>query len=404
MQEVISLIYDTDRRARKMFERRGIAARTVCSDFDMNHRIVGIVWLRWVGKTTFLLSQRSQYERSVYMTVDRLELRRIHLFDVVAEMSSSYEIQTFYIDEIHYLTDRQVHLKNIYDLLDVRIVFSGSSSISINKSAVDLSRRVQIWHMPVFSYREFLEIKKWVRLERSDMSTILEQYIPLSHTYIEHHTQTLFAQYLDHGQFGYAYESESDYSQMISRSMSKFVYEDLAQFSDIQVSRAKYVEDTLYYLGKTGTTEVSVNSLAKKLWLSPVTVSKYMVLLDEWWIVDILMQYGNLTDRLRKERKYYFSTTNFLHLFEADIWLVRETFVNMCLQHSSLYPKKSLHAPKTFFQKEMDFVWEWAPWSKQTWYIEVWWPSKTRDDVLVVQDGLDIWYKNYVPMWLLGMT
>jgi len=44
------------------------------------------------------------------------------------------------IDEIHYQANFELDLKTIYDFFDIKVVFSGSSAIALDKA--DLSRRV----------------------------------------------------------------------------------------------------------------------------------------------------------------------------------------------------------------------------------------------------------------------
>jgi hypothetical protein len=55
-------------------------------------------------------------------------------------------------DEIHYQADFERDLKTIYDFFDIKVVFSGSSAIALDKA--DLSRRVVIYKVPVLSFRE----------------------------------------------------------------------------------------------------------------------------------------------------------------------------------------------------------------------------------------------------------
>ena len=52
-------------------------------------------------------------------------------------------------------------LKNIYDTLpDLKIIFSGSSSLNLIKGKYDLSRRAVLYDLPGLSFREYLALEK----------------------------------------------------------------------------------------------------------------------------------------------------------------------------------------------------------------------------------------------------
>ncbi|PKN14637.1 MAG: hypothetical protein CVU67_04625 [Deltaproteobacteria bacterium HGW-Deltaproteobacteria-24] len=50
-------------------------------------------------------------------------------------------------------------LKLIYDYLDLKVIFSGSSAIQLEHSKADLSRRAILYRFQGLSFREFLELK-----------------------------------------------------------------------------------------------------------------------------------------------------------------------------------------------------------------------------------------------------
>jgi len=63
------------------------------------------------------------------------------------------------IDEIHKASNFAQELKIIYDFVDIKVIFSGSSALEIENSKVDLSRRALFYHLHSLSFREFLSIK-----------------------------------------------------------------------------------------------------------------------------------------------------------------------------------------------------------------------------------------------------
>ena len=138
--------------------------RAFYRDFSMDHRFVGVVGARGVGKTTFLLQYlREQYgesEKGLYVSGDNLYFTEHTLVETADQFVKLYGGELLCIDEIHKYKNWNQELKNIYDSYpNLKVLFSGSSSIDLIKGKYDLSRRVILHQMYGFSYREFLEIE-----------------------------------------------------------------------------------------------------------------------------------------------------------------------------------------------------------------------------------------------------
>jgi predicted AAA+ superfamily ATPase len=71
-----------------------------------------------------LLSRRIKSDKSIYISCDSLDLKNQNLFDLVDELNKTYSYDTFFLDEIHFNSDWQQSIKNIYDFLDVKVIFS----------------------------------------------------------------------------------------------------------------------------------------------------------------------------------------------------------------------------------------------------------------------------------------
>ncbi len=86
-----------------------------------------------MGKTSYLLSRRIKNPKSLYISCDSLDIKKESLFSLVDELQKNYGFDTFFLDEIHWSENWQQSLKNIYDFLDVKVVFSGSNMINITQ-------------------------------------------------------------------------------------------------------------------------------------------------------------------------------------------------------------------------------------------------------------------------------
>ena len=96
---------------------------------DFNEKLIGIVGARGVGKTTFLLQYLDGLEiaddKKLYFSVDSIVGYETTLFDI-AEDFSNLGGKILVIDEIHKYKNFEIELKKIYDMLDLKVIFSGS--------------------------------------------------------------------------------------------------------------------------------------------------------------------------------------------------------------------------------------------------------------------------------------
>jgi len=127
---------------------------------EFKNRLTGLLGARGVGKTTFLLQYLEKLNidehKKLYLSVDNLEIES--LFGI-AEYFEQTGGELLIIDEIHKYPNFELELKKIYDMLDLKVIFSGSSALKLDHSKADLSRRAVVYHVKGLSFREFLEFK-----------------------------------------------------------------------------------------------------------------------------------------------------------------------------------------------------------------------------------------------------
>ena len=114
--------------------------RYLYHEIDWGNRIVGIRGPRGVGKTTLML-QHIKNDLNIndvlYINADDIYFSEHRILDL-AERLVQRGIQYLFIDEIHKYKDWSKELKLIYDYYsELKIVFSGSSILDINKGISD---------------------------------------------------------------------------------------------------------------------------------------------------------------------------------------------------------------------------------------------------------------------------
>ncbi|WP_457597155.1 ATP-binding protein [Hydrogenimonas sp.] len=117
---------------------------------DFREPLIGIVGARGIGKTTFLLQYLDglpiEEEKKLYFSVDSIVTSRYTLFEI-AESFGNRGGEVLVIDEIHKYPNFETELKEIYDFLDINVIFSGSSAMSLEHKKADLSRRAVVYRL-----------------------------------------------------------------------------------------------------------------------------------------------------------------------------------------------------------------------------------------------------------------
>ena len=135
--------------------------RSLYNDLDINkNKIIWVIGLRWIWKTTLLLQIAKNRKNSVYFSMDSSFIVWKSIFSLVEELHKKYWMKNFFIDEIHKYKFWEQDLKTIYDFLsDINIIFSWSLSIDLIKWNYDLSRRWKLFKLEKFSFSEYLKFK-----------------------------------------------------------------------------------------------------------------------------------------------------------------------------------------------------------------------------------------------------
>lgn len=119
-------------------------------------KIVGIYGSRGVGKTTLMLQVSKELDMApdeiLYISCDHLMFSGVSLFSFI-EYAYTYGIKCILIDEIHEAKNFEQELKSVYDFLDIKIIFSGSSAVQLTNAS--FSRRYAMLKLPVLSLGTF---------------------------------------------------------------------------------------------------------------------------------------------------------------------------------------------------------------------------------------------------------
>jgi predicted AAA+ superfamily ATPase len=178
---------------------------------DFNDKMVGILGHRGVGKTTFILQYLKSLDlaqnKKLYFSADSILLSNVSIYDIADEFSGNGG-KVLVIDEIHKYKNFEHELKEIYDFLDLKVIFSGSSALQLEHKKADLSRRAVLYRVHGLSFREFLELKLEKQFHYFSLEDILENHIDIANELIAKFKPfEYFNEYLKNGYFPYYFEN-----------------------------------------------------------------------------------------------------------------------------------------------------------------------------------------------------
>ena len=204
-----------------------------------------------MGKSTILVKYLSQNDlsKSLYVSADNIYFLENKLFDFARRFKNEYDGKLLIIDEIHKYKNWQQELKNIYDsFADLKIIFSGSSSIDLKGGNYDLSRRAKLYSLHGFSFREYLNYKYHLNIKKFTLKDILSNHLDIAQTLPEAPFIKYFKEYLQEGYYPYYVNEKQKDTLKIIETVNKTIYDDIANFYSIKTENLIYFKKILNYV------------------------------------------------------------------------------------------------------------------------------------------------------------
>ncbi len=374
---------------------------------ELEEKIIGITWLRWVGKTTLLLQiARNRPTTSLYFSMDSVFIWWRGIFEVIENAYKNYGYRYFFIDEIHKYKNWEQDLKTLYDFFeDIRVYFSGSSSIDLIRWNYDLSRRGLLFHLHKFSFREYLFLRHAIIIDTYSINDILRDYQRISLSIYSRETRisAYFREYLYAWELGFAFDTSTVYhDEKLWNILNKIIYEDISSFYNLKTENIHYFFGILRFIANSSPSHINYSNIATLLSTTPDTVKLYIQILVEIWLIHIFWVEGKISQNLRKTKKILFELTSGISYFadginsENTLWTIRESYVvSMLSKFGTLfYPEKW----------DILFLHEW-----DRYLFEVGWKSKkimqikNLDNAFLIKDEIDIGTDRILPIWLLWL-
>lgn len=381
--------------------------RYLYSSINWKLKSIGILGQRGVGKTTMMLQYIKEHfngsDEALYISLDNPYFQTISLLDFAKEFEQ-YGGKILFVDEVHKYSDWSSHIKTIYDLLDLRIVFSGSSILQISKQDSDLSRRTVVYHLENLSFREYLSLKHKKTYEAVSLEILLDEHKDIASTISkEIKPLKLFREYLQYGAYPFIIEDKDSYHQKIIEILNLILEVDMPLINNIEVQQIAKLKRLIYLLAVNVPFIPNIKDLSDSTNISRPKVYEYLNYLENAKIINSLHSKAKGYSILSKPEKLFMQNTNITYALtnNIDTGSARESFfVN---QIKNYFGSKTQFLDTTIYiANKGDFL------VNETYHFEIGGKNKSFKQIkdipqsYIAADEIEIGHGNKIPLWLFG--
>ena len=368
--------------------------RNIHSTIPWNDRLIAILGARGVGKTTLVLQHIKLYEdvdTTLFVYADDLWFST-HSLVTLAEIFYTNGGRALYIDEIHKYKNWSQEIKNIYDQYpDLKVRYTGSSILDLQKGSHDLSRRVLEFQMHGLSFREYVALRYGADIPIHTLEQVLANKIEFPYT--DYRPVALFKEYLRQGY--YPYFKESGYELRLTKTINAILEVDIPKFAELSISTSEKLKTLLYIVAQSVPFKPNYSKIARDLDMHRNAVSDLMVWLDKADLINILRDDVEGYKLLGKVNKIYLNNPNLAYALsddEPNIGNIRETIFLAWLRATHKVTASSVSDFKVG-----KYTFEVGGKKKGQHQI------KDVEHAYVVKDDIEYGHLNEVPLWAFGL-
>lgn len=359
-----------------------------------NDRLIAILGARGVGKTTLVLQHIKLYEdvdTTLFVFADDLWFSTHSLVEL-AEIFYTNGGKVLYIDEIHKYKNWSQEIKNIYDSYpQLKVRYTGSSILDLQRGSHDLSRRVLEYQMYGLSFREYVALKYGVEIPIHTLEQVLANKIEFP--YADYRPVALFKEYLRSGY--YPYFKDDGYEVRLAKTINTIVEVDIPKFAELSVSTAEKLKTLLYIIAQSVPFKPNYSKIGRDLDMNRNAVADLMMWLDKADLINILRDDTEGYKLLGKVNKIYLNNPNSAYVLsdeEPNVGNIRETIFFGWLRATH-----KITASSAADFKVGKYTFEVGGRKKGQRQI------KDIDNAFVVKDDIEYGHLNEIPLWAFGL-
>ena len=367
--------------------------RAILKQIDFSQKMIALIGAKGVGKTTLLHQYMAELDLGLkavlYISLDNPIINGYKLLEI-AEGFYQRGGKILLVDEIHYQANFERDLKTIYDFFDIKVVFSGSSAIALDKA--DLSRRVVIYKVPVLSFREFLALKCQQSFQSYALTDILDNQFEITAGILSAiKPLQYFGDYLRYGAYPFFIEGEGVFVLKLTEAINKVIESDLPLILRIDTKNITILKKLLVRLCESPPGELNMSSLSRDTGINIRTLYHYIDALDAGELIRIIG--GKTKASLNKPDKILLNNPN---LFQAlclstNKGTLRESFfTSMLANHRINYVKSGDYLIDDSYLFEIG--------GKNKDFSQI----KNMPNSYLAIDDIELGSDRKIPLWLLG--
>lgn len=372
--------------------------RYFLNGIDFNDKMVGILGARGTGKTTSIIQHLNDIdiatEKKLYFSADSISLSGMKLYDIADEFSKSGG-KVLAIDEIHKYANFENDLKEIYDFLDIQVIFSGSSAMQLEHKKADLSRRAVLYRVGGLSFREFLELKLELKFNSFTLEEIVSNHIEIADEITKRIKPfEFFGEYLQNGYYPFYFENPNSYGLKLEETINTVIESDLPIIFNIEPQNIQKLKQLVGIVCASKPYELNISALSAKIGINRTTLYQYIDYLGLGNIFYSLRAKSKNDTVFSKPSKLYLNNPNLSQYYckNQDSGALREQFFA-----SQVRVKHMLHYPnKGDFLIDEKYTFEIGGKNKSFEQI------KDLPNSFVAADDIEVGFKNKIPLWLFG--
>ena len=356
-------------------------------------RIIGVLGQKGVGKSTLLLQHIKKCEdmdTTLYVTADDIYFSAHTLVDTAKKFYAEGG-RALYIDEIHKYRGWSTEIKMMYDQLPLlRVVYSGSSILDLRKGVADLSRRVIEYKLPVWSFREYLNLRMGWNLKPATLEEILNGKV--DYPYGEHRPLAYFKEYRQHG--CYPFFREPEFRTRLRQVITATVELDIPKYAEMTIAATEKLKKLMYYVSQSVPVKINYSDMERDLDIPRNSLPTYLEYLEKAELVSMLRMKANGDAVLRKMDKLYLNNSNMMYSMsdhEPNPGNVRETMFLSWMKNAF----DVVESPISDFELDGKT-------------FEVGGRKKGKNQIAdasegyIVADDIEYAYKSKIPLWMFG--
>lgn len=259
--------------------------------------VIILTGLRRVGKTVtmkclinYLIKKLDvNPKHCFYVSLDDYQLKDSTLIDLLDEYRKLLKIsvkQKIYVffDEITFIENFQIQLKNLYDKGNVKCIVSSSSSSVLKDESARLTGRKRIIEINPLDFNEYLKFKniKVSKADKSLLAAYFEDYMQIG------------------GMPEYVLRGDREY---LVNLIDDIIMKDIVAFHRIR--NADLIREFYKLLMERAGKQISINKVANILKISPDTAKRYLTMFEQTYLIHLVPRYGKTNETLLSARKIY---------------------------------------------------------------------------------------------------